>query len=285
MITLTLMHGRHLTRTSSLSRRILSHWCHGTAKFKETLMRPLKSESRDALWASAALLGLIQFAAFDARTPEEAWPLRPAHASDLDWLKMSDGKKAIFAITDPLRADSVFQMLPIHHNSLFRAYIDPQNFCEPDKVDMTRDFSDMFGLDPSTASKPADNPYYKPAMTLARLLHVQCDRTNIIEFLSLIMHVSPELKRLLDQKDAKALLLVAYWYAKLYRGHWWVQRRGLTEGQAICLYLDRYHGNDAKLQRMLRWPKAEFGLVVTAEESEVTTSRWAMDAATVLCVV
>lgn len=268
-----------------MSRKILSHWCHGTAQFKETLMQPLKSESRDALWASAALLGVIQFAAFEARTPEQAWPLRPDHASDLDWLKMSDGKRAVFAIADPLRADSVFQKTAIRHNTLLCAMSEPDHYHKIDKVDMTRDFSDMFGLDPSTGSSPANNPYYKPAMLIARLLHITCDSTNIIDFLVFIMHVSPELKRLLDQKDAKALLLVAYWYAKLYRAHWWCNRRGLTEGQAICLYLDRYHRNDAKLQRMLRWPKAEFGLDATVEESDVRTSQWASDAATVLCVM
>lgn len=245
-------------------------------------MRPLKNESRDALWASASLLGVIQFASFDARTPEEAWPFRPSHATDLDWLKMSDGKKAVFAMTNPLRADSVFSTMSVGHDKMFGFMIEPLESLTPEAIDLTRDFCDMFDLGPTSSA--AANPYYKPAMTLARLLHTTCDSNNILEFFGFMMHMGPRMKALLDQKDAKALLLVSYWYAKLYRGQWWLQRRGLMEGQAICMYLDKYHGDDAKLQRMLEWPKAEFGLEVSSRRLP-RISDWPSDAATVLCVM
>jgi hypothetical protein len=88
----------------------------------------------------------------------------------------------------------------------------------------------------------------------------------------------------LDDKDPKALLLVVYWYAKLYRGQWWLRHRGLIEGQAICMYLDKYHGDDAKLQRMLEWPKAELGFEVSPHGRH-KTSEWPSDAAAVLCVM
>jgi hypothetical protein len=91
VIALTLLHDRHLAGTDAISHKTLSHWYHGTAKFKEVLMQPVKDESRDALWASAALMGAIQFATFEARTPEEAWPLKSCDTTDLQWLKISDG--------------------------------------------------------------------------------------------------------------------------------------------------------------------------------------------------
>lgn len=282
VITLTLLHDRHLSETHSIDHTILSHWYKGTAKFKETLMQPLKNETRDALWASAALLGVIQFASIDVRTPLEAWPMRPSDPSDLDWLKMSEGKKAIFAMTDPLRADSAFRKMSVNHDSLFRPMIEPQDCHKPNAIDLTRDFVDMFDLGPT--STRYDNPYYRAAMTLARLLHIRCDGNNILEFFGFMMHMGPELRTLLDEKDAKALLLVAYWYAKLYRGQWWLHRRGLMEGQAICMYLDKYHSDNTKLQRMLEWPKAEFGLEVLPP-GRFTTPGWSADCAAVLCVV
>lgn len=282
--TLTLLHDRHLSGTQAISRAILSHWYEGTAKFKDTLMKPVQNEARDALWASASLLGVIQFASCDARTPEEAWPLRPSHNTDLDWLKMSDGKKAVFAITNPLRADSVFCTMSVGHDKMFGFMKESCDKLNPAAIDLTRDFSDMFDLGPISSAAANTNPYYKPAMTMARLLHTTCDGNNILEFFGFMMHMGPRMKALLDQKDAKALLLVSYWFAKLYRTQWWLQRRGLMEGRAICMYLDRFHGDDAKLQRMLEWPKAEFGLELPSRRPS-RISEWTSDAGTVLCVM
>jgi hypothetical protein len=280
--TLTLLHDRHLSGTHAISRTTLSHWYKGTAEFKETLMKPVKSQARDALWASASLLGVIQFASFDARTPEEAWPLRPSNPSDLDWLKMSDGKKAVFAITNPLRADSVFRTMSVGHDKLFRFMDEPHDYFRKDAFDLMSSFTDFFDLDPTSSARA--NPYYKPAMILARLLHATADGNNILEFFGFIMHMGPEMKLLLDQKDAKAMLLVVYWYAKLYRGQWWLYHRGLLEGQGICMYLDKYYGDDIKLQRMLEWPKAELGLEVSPPVRGRICG-WPLDAAAVLCVV
>lgn len=245
-------------------------------------MKPVKEEVKDALWASAALLGAIQIATFEARTPEEAWPLKPHDPSDLDWLKMSEGKKAVFAIASPLRPESRFCHISNGHGALFRPMIERQNYDREDLVGMTRDFSDVFGLGPDSTG--AGNPYYQAGMTLARLLHVPCDGNNIVEFFGLMMHLTPELKGLLAAKDARALLLFAYWYAKLWKGQWWLNRRGLIEGQAICLYLDKYHGDDARLQRMLEWPRREFGLEELSGDGGAR-SVWCESAATVLCVV
>lgn len=247
-------------------------------------MQPIKDESRDALWASAALMGTIQFATFEARSPEEAWPLKSCGTTDLDWLKMSEGKKAVFAIADPTRSDSVFCKMSTGHQKLWRPLLGTKDCSNTDAVEMTRDFIDMFDLGPTSTS--GDNPYYKAAMALARLLHVKCDRNNVVEFFGFIVNINPDLKRLLDQRDAKALLLVVHWYAKLYRAQWWLHRRGMIEGRAICMYLDKHHGNDAKLQRLLQWPKAELGLDASPVESGTFSGcSSSSQAATVLCVM
>lgn len=94
-LTLVLMHDRHLA-TDSYSEPTTKetfHTYHGTAIFSEKLNHDMKNEEKDAMWGAAALLGAITFASFDGKSADESWPLKEASASDLDWLRMSDGKK------------------------------------------------------------------------------------------------------------------------------------------------------------------------------------------------
>ncbi|KAL1584426.1 hypothetical protein WHR41_06348 [Cladosporium halotolerans] len=84
VITITLLHDAYLSNSPQISRTILSHWCRGTSKFQQKLTSPIHERDKDALWATAALLGAIQSATIEARSPSEAWPLRPADPSDLD---------------------------------------------------------------------------------------------------------------------------------------------------------------------------------------------------------
>jgi hypothetical protein len=50
------------------------------------------------------------------------------------------------------------------------------------------------------------------------------------------------------------------------------------------MYLDKYHSDNAKLQRMLEWPKAELGLEVL-QPGRLKMSDWPSDAAVVLCMI
>lgn len=286
VITLTLLHDRHLSGVFGFDREITSHCYQGTSQFKRALMQPIKDEAKDALWASAALLGAIQMATFEARTPDEAWPLKRPDEADLDWLKMSEGKKAVFRIASPMRPESRFCRVSNGHGGApdYRPIIEKRLCGREELVGLTRDFSDLFGLGPEESAADCENPYYEPGMTLARLLHVQCDGDNILEFMGFMMHLSAEFKRLLKGRDARALLMFAFWYAKLWRGQWWLNRRGLIEGQAICLYLERFCGDDARLRRLSEWPKREFGLETKADDVGAGSS-WCSSAATVLCVV
>lgn len=278
IVALTLLHDRHLSGRVNISEMATLHWYRGTAMFKEALVGTISAAQKDALWASAALLSAIQFASIEACTPEEAWPLKPYCPTDLDWLKMSDGKKAIFKIADPLREDSAFRKFSFTHQTMFR----PVGYTRSDLIHVTRDFTELFGIGPTSTG--GNNPYHSPALALTRLLGVECDSMTAIEFFAFIGHLNAEMKVLLECKDSKALLLIACWYAKIYHVQWWIAKRGYMEGRAICMYLDRYHGDDEKIQRLLEWPKAAFGLKY-ASSSDRPYEAWCPKSEAVLCVL
>jgi hypothetical protein len=74
------------------------------------------------------------------------------------------------------------------------------------------EFIKLYELD--TFSTDAENPYRAVATSLAVSLHIDSILPIILGFLSFIGNMRPEYKRLLEKKDPRALLLLAYWYAR-----------------------------------------------------------------------
>jgi hypothetical protein len=255
ILTLTLMHDRHLSAVSNtkLSTTEAYHWYQATGSFNKQLSRPLQVEQQAALLATAALLGTVTFCHIEARTPEEAWPLKQPSSSDLDWLRMSDGKKEVWKLTQPLKADPVFHALAaVHTNELL-----PTPSTRPEPKALPLEIISLYGLDATSTSD--NNPYHAAATDLAQVLDIDHPITTILTFLSFISTIHPGYKRLLERKDPLALLLLACWYAKIYQLQvWWLQRRALLEGQAICTYLERHYRHEIKIQTLLKFPRTMF---------------------------
>ena len=247
VLTLTMMHDRYLTGEKQSASEAY-HWYQGAAMFNSVLSEPLDPDHRDALWGAAAMLGCISFQSVDATTPQEAWPLKPPSAYDLDWLKISDGKKAVWKMADPLRHDSVFAPLKFEHATHYLP--DDGNF-----EDLPAGFIELFELEDQSS------PYYDTALSLARILDIDCNRRTVLYFMSFIGHVNAGFKKLLELKEKRALLMMAYWYAKMcYYDMWWTVQRVVLECQATCIYLETYYGDDEEIQRLLRFPKEACGL-------------------------
>ena len=250
--TLTAIHDRYLSVSKGRATE-LYHWSQAVSIFNRKLSSPVLPSDRDPIWATASLLGAITYSSIDASTPEEAWPLRDSDSSDLEWLRIGNGKAAIWKLTNPLRLDSLF------HKSatLYMASNTPSIASAPINESVPPRFIQLYNLDSSSTAD--NNPYHAAVSTLAPLLHLQGARINIIKFFSFTGHIRPEFQRLLEQKDPRALLLLAYWYAKVCRTVWWMERRAKLECQAICIYLERYHADEMDLKELLLFPKAQCG--------------------------
>ncbi|KAL7815548.1 hypothetical protein V8C26DRAFT_401972 [Trichoderma gracile] len=259
---LSLLHDTHLSpHPPSVSQQssLAFHWYHATALLSHFLSLPspsktLSSSHRDALWISASILGAASFASIRTQDPSAAWPLAdPDPASDLDWLKMGHGKRAVWSITDPSRPDSVFHDIldktPMQHNSLATSAPIPRDA-------LPKPFYTVFNL----SSSPEDiaiNPYHRPCSIIAALWNIPIDDDNVLYFLTFITQIDPSYRALVEEKDPRALLLLLYWHTLVMpHDRWWLRRRCDVEARAILIYLERNYADDEDVMELLEVPRA-----------------------------
>ncbi|CAI6335029.1 unnamed protein product [Periconia digitata] len=251
VLSLTLMHDAHLS--TPLSEEIgakyhhasLQHWNTATKLFKHVLSNPIPPSYRDAVWATGALLGAASFAYVEASKPEESWPLKPSEPTDLDWLKLSEGKKAIWQVADPTRPDSIFKGIALKM-SVVRV---SDWLAEFDLSFLPQHLKELYGITPQ--STPQNNVYCLPIIMLSRLHGLTPNHDNVIEFLLFMALIPPDFKNLLELKDPRALLLLLWWFRQLEHGDpWWLVKRAKLEGRALEIWLETYYGGEAGLTRM-----------------------------------
>lgn len=253
MLTLTMMHDQYLGTESSTNHSITAafHWSRGAALLNRKLSADIEPSHRDALWACAGLLGALAFLSLHAKTPEEVWPIRPSSRTDLDWLKMCEGKKEIWKIADPSRTDSIFYQT----GPDFTRFSSPRSAPRPDLQELPPELLQLCKFD--DASTRDQNPYLAPASFLAHIINLDGSTENIGIFLSFLGCLPQDYKQLLRQKDPAAMLVLAYWYAKMCQcQQWWIWRRACLEGQAICMYLRRYHSGDKNILDAIQYPES-----------------------------
>jgi hypothetical protein len=260
LLKLTLMHDRHLSATPNTKQSSTEafHWYQSTALFNSKLSKPIEPSEGAALWATAAFLGVIAFCHIEAETPEEAWPLKPPSSSDLEWIRMNDGKEELRKVIQPLTADSVFQALASAQTN----DVLPTSSTALHLEALPSDFIKFYGLDATSAAD--NNPYHAPASALAQSLNIDSILHIILSFLFFIGGIRPDYKRLLERKDPRALLLLACWYAKVCQSkHWWIWRRAALEYQAICIYLERFYRHETNIQKLLQFPRMIYSNLAT----------------------
>ncbi|KAH7310446.1 hypothetical protein B0I35DRAFT_358295 [Stachybotrys elegans] len=213
--------------------------------FRQKLLHPISSTDRDALWATAALLGMASMASSDAVSVEEAWPLG---TSDLEWFRLTASKSIIWNLTDPLRPGGVFRPMAQEYDEM--------------RIELPR--SGVEGIprvlielcDLKCTSSPENSPYFAAAHLLAQLIE---RRGAGMQMVSFVCQSHASFLQLLDAKDPVALVLLATWYAVASDALWWIRRRVRVEYQAIQAYLERFHPVNGKVHSVLAWMRGLSG--------------------------
>lgn len=252
ILTLALLYDVHMIgqpdnrRTASLA----FHFYHGVSLFNAKLYGPVEASEKDTLWSAAALVGASSFADVKASTSAESWPMSSHSATDLDWMKMIGGKKAVYETTKPTRPGSVF-------NDSCGQFTQPTSHVGTEIHNLPPKFIEMYNLD--QFSTPENNPYHGAATVLAQIMPIKCNRKTISKFLSFIAFPDARYSHLLEQKDPPALLLLAYWYAKtIAPDQWWIWRRATLEGPAIVAFLEKAFKDNPEVLGLLDFPKQVF---------------------------
>ena len=244
---MTTVHDQYLGigQSTENDAAIAFHWSRAAALLNERLSAGPEPGERDALWATAALLGSLAFSSIEATRPEDVWPLN--QTSNLAWLGLTEGKKEIWRIAQPTREDSIFQ--PLLPDYLKYSSPNAASLAElqklPENLFQLCGFNDM-SLDMS-------NPYYGPASVLAQTVDIECSKDNVGRFLSLFGCMSMEYKQLLQEKDPCAMLILGFWYAKVcHSQQWYSWQRAYLESQAICKYLIQHFPQNSDIVTLAR---------------------------------
>lgn len=259
VLALTALHDRMLSPNPNphQTRVELYHASRAAALFNAKLSQPLQPEDRDPLWVTAALLGIASMCWLEASGAEDSWPLTPRKSTDLDWIRISRSKTAVWNLTDPTRKGGRFHCLAqeqLRHQK--EANISASKL-GLDKVPLR-----LLALcEVDERSTVESNPYYSALLGLGPAMGVESTRANLLILLGFLGRMSDSFQELLKERDPRALLLMAYWYGKVYGTMWWLDRRSTLECQAICMYLERYHPEETEILDLLWYPKMRCGLL------------------------
>ncbi|KAI8267906.1 hypothetical protein K4K58_006749 [Colletotrichum sp. SAR11_239] len=223
ILALTHLHDMSLTTTTLTANPAFTyHWYRAISLLHRKLSQPILPAERDALWVAAAFVGVASFAnTSDIASPRDAWPLRPPCWEDLDWLKLGDGKKQVWRLTNPLRSEGIFRDVA---NELYTHVLLPASKLRMGAEDVAHmranlpdGFCELYEL---AEGLPEDNPYWTAAESLAACWGRTAEPGSPEEakpFLTFLSKLDPRFKKLLEHKDERAMLMLAYWFARVER--------------------------------------------------------------------
>lgn len=235
------MHDRHLASKGHQQRTSWEsyHWAMASSLFRRRLADGFALADGDATWMTATSLSWISLCAIETSDAEEVWPLKPASASDLDWLDMQNGMRAIW---DMLSGGTSTRFMKRQR------LIDSKERCigiprpKPGISGLPLPLVLLCELDEWSGSD--NNPYHAAVWILSELLQEADDYTSMLRFLAFPNTFEHKFGAMLKARDPRALLLMAIWYELVPPSFWWISLRVSLERTAIWRYLARYHAVD-----------------------------------------
>lgn len=233
------VHSRYLGAASAQrpSVRESYHTLQCTAQFNHWLGQPMTEERKDPTWMAAGMLLILTFSSTSPTAGSRTWPLDACDESDLQWLRLGNGKMRLWRQVNPLRPGSVFR--PMFHNLRMLRKRLPRRGTHG----LLPELAAVCGINESSSTKT--NPYFAMAHALSRLYMLPQGRAPETMVLMVMPHMQGAFEDRLQDKDPIALLLLWLWYVKAREARWWLDFRARREIPAIRQYLQEHHSAKA----------------------------------------
>lgn len=239
------------------------HWYHGAALFKNNLHKATLLRQEDSaklspkigqgFYLASVILSVAAIANVDSESPAHAWPMKQPEPLDLDWLQLTQGQRAVWKIADTFSPGALFERLQDDYGwrDATLGVLRPHGLPKA-----------MYSRLELAGATEKTNPYYTAAAVLSQILHLETHEGNLFYMFNFVMRLEPPYRQLLQQRDPRALLLLGYWYCKMAPfPTWWLRRRCVIEGLAVCEYLRQTHTDDDEMLHLLDYPAARLRAV------------------------
>lgn len=208
--------------------------------------------------------------------PEEAWPML-RHPDDLQWLSIQQGPQLLLQTITQWREGSPVKSALTEFDGEEQAFHETK----PGPEGVPKEFAELCEI---TAESDESNPYYAPLQHIAPILKLILSPDDTCESLrrrhdalinrsqaelgcsslNFIGNIATSFIDLLRKRDARALLILSYWYALTYQLNLWpVMTRAKTECTAICIFLET--SPDPRIREMLEFPAKMCGYTLLHE--------------------
>ena len=227
------------------------HYTRSLQAYSSQLVYEIELGNATALLAASGILAKLSFI---------NTPLMSTAAAGGDpgpaWIRSMQGMKTIMQ-TPNLRDDLECGVL----SSLVRYYNsseDSEVLNEPHASDTA--MPALHALCAAGYHHLAPNPYATVLARLGRLMLVEPTHETTDQYLAFIAKLEPSFIELLRQLDARAMLILAYWCARLSLiQQWWTAPSAHAEGRRICAFLAT--NPDPLIQTLLKFPAVVCGFV------------------------
>ncbi|KAI9722029.1 MAG: hypothetical protein M1812_001989 [Candelaria pacifica] len=247
ILALAASHLMYLSEREDLSMN--RHLDRALLTFRQRLSSPVLMSQVDAILTSCVLLNTIAFSR-GRSSSSDSWLF--TETAEIQWLTAQMGLKSIMSnMRHMLKGTSwstVYIKEASHPSFGARPSFDDDNLVFED---IPGDFRTLFGIDRDSDSNC--NIYYSALQSLLPLLSLDPLDISLTALMAVVHRFRPGFYELIQSRDLRALLLLAYWLGLMCQVPlWWVSGRAESECIACCKYLDT-RGDD-RIRGLLAFP-------------------------------
>ncbi|KAK2786812.1 hypothetical protein FQN53_006109 [Emmonsiellopsis sp. PD_33] len=226
------------------------HISRATQLYRSALNSHISQNNMDGIISASMLVADFTF--FDEDYSPYNSFVFSSDPSALNWVLMQSALSHILPKIQPW----------LHNCIWFVPFMEAYSeYCEidtstPGADGLQRELAELCEIDEESTA--ANNPYHSALRTFTSMVDIEVSGPNFIKLMFFLGSLRPSFTRLLQKRESRALLILAFWLGKMCEDPaGWIYPKLHMECLAICMYLD---GNqDQRVTRLLEYPARKCG--------------------------